>query len=122
MGVEEIFLPDVVSFGIVIFVAFGLGWPAGKLLLRSGVTKRIPRVIVSTLATIITVVCGELLFAAIVVFRCIHTLNMPATIHVSRLLLMNSDFMYLIYKLVFSIFLGVMIYFILEPKKAKLAL
>jgi len=121
-GVDVIYVPEIVLGGVVILVAFGLGWPVGKLLLRSGVTKRIPRTIVSTLATIIMVVCGELLFAAIIVFRSIHTLDMPATIQVSLHLLTNTDFTYLLYKLAFAVFLGAMIYGMLEPKKVKLAL
>jgi hypothetical protein len=120
LGVETIVVPHIVIVIVLVACSCGFGWPVAKLLLRSGIAKIMPRLVVAPLFALATVILGEILFSLFLVYRFEKTLDLVVSLQLLVRLYVQGDWMYTVFRLLFAGGIAVMIYENIEPKKAKL--
>lgn len=119
---ERIWAPQIVIIAVVLGVGFGLGWPVGKLLHRSGLVKGFSPGGLSVAATAVTLLLGELSFASYVVFRVTGSLDLGMALSNVVSIALGGNVMYAMLKLCFAITFGAAVYQIAKPKEARLTL
>ncbi len=120
--VSRIWMPYIVCVVISVAVGFGLGWPTGKILSRSGAAKKIPCGLLALLSTFVILLFGELLYAGYRVFSLTGTFDPLLIIHATLPLALGEDIHYAALKFIFATSVAVVIHEIAKPKKAKMRL
>lgn len=119
---ERIWAPRILILAVVLGVGFGLGWPVGKLLHRSGLVKRLSPAGLSIAATILAVAIGELLFASYIVLRATGSIDFSLILQNTLPIAFGGNIMYALLKIGFAITFCAAVYHIAKPKEAKLTL
>lgn len=115
-GEKRIIVP---IFGLLLLVAgvgVALGWPIGKLLHRSGVVKRFSPGSLSIIAGVTTLIIGELLYSAHLVYRITGSFHPGLILKNSVMIATGGSVGYTLGKLIFAGGLIVVIHHIAKPK------
>ena len=119
---DRIWAPRILIIAVVLGVGFGLGWPVGKLLHRSGLVKRLSPAGLSIAATILALVIGELLFASYIVLRATGSMDFGLILQNTLPIAFGGNIMYALLKIGFAFTFGAAVYHIAKPKEARLTL
>ncbi|GAA5484390.1 hypothetical protein [Haloferula sargassicola] len=119
---DRVWAPQIVIIAVVLGVGFGLGWPVGKLLHRSGLVKRFSPGWLAASASFLALVLGELLFATYTVHRVTGAFDFGLALSNVVLIASGDNIMYALLKLGFAITFAAAIFHIAKPKVARLTL
>jgi hypothetical protein len=119
---ERVWAPRILVLAVVLGVGFGLGWPVGKLLHRSGLVKRLSPAGLSVAATLAALLLGEILFASHLVFRATGSMDIGLILQNTLPIAFGGNVMYALLKVGFGITFGAAVFQIAKPKNAKLTL
>lgn len=122
LGVETLILPSIIIFVVAVGIAFCVGWPIGKLLRLSGTSRVLTRVVFSILATIIIATLGEVFFISLYLLPQLSEIPLVSLLHAAFELLLASGVVVIVTKLIFVLCLGMVVYNVAAPKKAKLGI
>lgn len=117
---DHAWVPEIIVMLVVLAVGFGLGWPVGWLLHRSGAAQRLSPVALSVCMAALIVLLGELMHAGYVVFAATGTLDPGTILQVTPPLALGGNAVYTAYKLVFGLILGCVIYEVAKPEELRL--
>lgn len=121
-NVKYVWMPQIVIIAIVLGVGFGLGWPVGKLLHRSGLVKKIPPILLSIVVTLVTLSLGEFLFATYMVIRSVGVFDFGFIVQNMLPIAFGGDVIYALQKILFAATFGVAIFEIAKSKKIQITL
>lgn len=119
---ERIWAPTIVLALVVLAVGFGLGWPVGKLLHRSGLVKWLPPAVLSIAVAALTLILGELLFASYIVFRAVGAFDPGMVFQNALSIAFRGDFLYAMLKMMFAIAFATVVFQVAKPKRVKIPL
>lgn len=116
MAHGRVFIPIWIVGAVVAAVGFGVGWPIGKLLHRSGAVKRFsPRDLAITSAIAI-IASGELIYASWAVYRVTGNFDLGLALRCTLPFMIGDNLQFALIKLIFAVTLAFAIH---ELSKSK---
>jgi len=110
-GTDHIMVPEIVAIAIVALVGIGVGWPVGKLLLRSGLVNLWPPILLTVLFTAVTLGLGELLLVSYYIYQITGQIDFFAAAQ-------NISFSFI--KCIFAAAVGISIFINSSPEKPRI--
>lgn len=119
---DRLYVPTYGALAVVGIVGYGIGWPVGRILFRSGIARRLPPVMLSIGALFLIVFGGEALFDAWFIFRVTGHWDAGLAIRAVIPFIAEGGVQYVLYKLLLAIMAGAVISNTLRPKVQRLRL
>jgi hypothetical protein len=120
LNTKRILVPRIVEVIILMGFGFGLGWPIGKILHKSGAVKYVSPIVLSVIAAFLTLVVGEVLYTGNLIYQVTSKIDVFFILSHALSLALAGSVMEIALKIAFAVMLGAAIYEISRLKKAKL--
>jgi hypothetical protein len=120
LNTNRILVPRIVEVIILLGFGFGLGWPVGKIFHKSGAVKYVSPIVLSIAAAFLTLVAGEILYAGNLIYQVTGKIDVFLILSYTLSLALAGSVMEIALKIAFAVMLGIAIFEISKPKKAKL--